>query len=128
MKFKDVFDEISVSIKSELSNKILNESRNDELYRDICEYLDNKNLPIPHPKINKFSLRNSFLFFNNKFYISPNYRTYVLSICHDSPSSHFGIKKTFNILNRNFWWPSSNLDIKNYVRSCEICCCSKTLI
>ena len=88
---------VSVSTKSELSSKNLNECKNDEFYHNICKYLDNKNLLIPHPKIEKFSLSNSFLLFNNKLYVSSNCRSYVLKICHDSPSfGHFGIKKTFN--------------------------------
>jgi len=118
---------VSLSTKSDLSNKILDECKDDKFYRNICEYLDNKELPIPHPKIDKFSLSNSFLLFNDKLYVPPNCRSFVLNICHDSPSSgHFGIKKTLNLLNRNFWWPSSNIDTKDYVRSCEICCRSKT--
>jgi len=118
---------VSISPNSDLSNKILNECKDDIFYHNICDYLDNKNLPIPHPKIDKFSLSNSFLLFNNKIYVPPNCRPLVLNSCHDSPSSgHLGIKKTLNLLNRNFWWPSSSNDTKDYVRSCEICCRSKS--
>ena len=117
---------VTVLTNSDLSNKILNECKDDIFYHNICEYLENKKLPIPHPNIDKFSLSNSFLLFDNKLYVPPKCRPFVLNVCHDSPSSgHFGIKKTLNLLNRYFWWPSSNPDTKDYVRSCEIYCRSK---
>ena len=107
---------VTVLTISDLSNKILNECKDDIFYHNIREYLENKNLPIPHPNIDKFYQSNSFLLFDNKLYVPSKCRPFVLNICHDSPSSgHFGIKKTLNLLNRDFLWPSSNPDTKDYV-------------
>ena len=108
-------------------DKILNEYKLDSFYHKICNYLDNKKLPIPHDNIDKFSLKNSFLLYQNKLYIPPNCRSTALKICHDSPSAgHFGIRKTINLLNRDFWWNSLSSDAKDYIRSCDICCRSKS--
>jgi len=36
------------------------------------------------------------------------------------------LKKTISLTFRDFWWPSLSSDIKKYVRSCDVCCRSKT--
>jgi len=114
------------SVIPSLQDKIIFECKDDTFYHKICEYLENNNLPITQPKIDKFSLSKGFLLFQNKLYVPPNYRTLVLKICHDSPSAiHFGINKTTNLLSRDFWWSSLSTDVKDYVRSCETCCRSK---
>ena len=106
-----------------LNDQILHEYKKDEYYKEICNKLNSKH---DFPKSNKFSLSNNFLLFNGKIYVPPNCRSSVLNICHDSPSAgHFGFKKTFSLINRDFWWSSMHNDIKEYIKSCEICCRSK---
>ena len=120
------FCAIASSISS-LNDFILSEYKNDSFYSEICDYLDNKSSTIPHPQIHNFSLSNSFLLFNSKIYIPINCRSSVLKLCHDSPTAgHFGFKKTCNLITRDFWWPSIFKDVKNYIRSCEVCCHSKS--
>ena len=116
-----------VSPISSLNDFILSEYKNDSFYLNVCNYLENKSLPIPHPQISNFSLSNSFLLFNSKIYIPINCRPSVLKLCHDSATAgHFGFKKTCNLVSRDFWWPSLYKDIKNYIRSCDICCRNKS--
>ena len=45
---------VSTSVKSNITNEILIECKDDDFYRSVCDYLDNNNLPIPHPKIEHF--------------------------------------------------------------------------
>lgn len=46
----------------------------------------------------------------------------IINQCHDSPtSSHGGIKKTIFKIRSNYYWPKMNKEIKEYVRSCELC-------
>ena len=46
----------------------------------------------------------------------------ILSACHDSPTSgHFGIKKTFELVNRTYTWPGLRQFIKKFVVSCDTC-------
>jgi len=106
-----------------LNDQILNEYKNDKFYQ---ENLSKLNSGQNSTKSNGFSISNNFLLFKGKIYVPPNCRSSVLNTCHDSPSAgHFGFKKTFFLTNRDFWWPSIKEDIKDYVRSCEICCRSK---
>jgi len=108
----------STSVTS-LNDQILHEYKKDEYYKEICKKINSKQNFL---NSNKFSLSNNFLLFNGKIYVPPNCRSSILNICHDSPSvSHFGFKKTFSLINRDFWWPFMQKDIK----SCEICCRSK---
>ena len=113
----------AAAVITSLNDQILHEYKKDEYYKEICNKLNSKQ---NFPKSNKFSLSNNFLLFNGKIYVPPNCRSSVLNICHDSPSAgHFGFKKTFSLINRDFWWSSMIKDIKEYIKSCEICCRSK---
>ncbi len=113
------------TLVSSINDQILQEYKNDEFYTDTYNMLNSGNLDIPS-KFKDFTISNSFLLFKGKIYVPPNCRPSILNICHDSPSAgHFGIKKTINLINRDFWWPSLLLDVKNYVRSCDTCSRSK---
>ncbi len=49
-------------------------------------------------------------------------RDKVLKIAHDSlMAGHLGIKKTYDKVLFNFWWPGLNADVTRYCRSCDIC-------
>ena len=112
------------SFVSSLNDQILNECKNDEFYSDIYNELssDDSN----NSRLKNFSISNSFLLFKNKIYVPPKCRSAVLNICHDSSSAgHYGIKKTSSLIYRDFWWPSLYPDVKNYIRSCDTCSCSK---
>jgi len=106
-----------------LNDQILYEYKKDKCYNEICKKLNSKQ---DFPESNKFSSSNNFLLFDGKIYVPFNYRSSVLNICNDSPSAgHFGFKKTFSLINRDFWWSSMQKDIKDYIKYCEICCRSK---
>ncbi len=114
------------SVTSSLNDKILSSYKKDKFYNEFCTFLSNKSLPAPHPQHEHFTLSNKFLLFDNKIYVPSECRLSVLQICHDSPSAgHFGIRKTLNLIKRNFWWSSMSSDVKDYVRSCDVCCRSK---
>jgi len=111
------------SIIDSLNDQILNGYKDDEFYSDHFSKLCSSNTD---ESLKFFSSSNSFLLFKNKIYVPPSCRSTVLNICHDSPSAgHFGIKKTSSLIHRDFWWPSLHSDVKDYVRSCEICSRSK---
>ncbi len=107
------------SAVSSLNDQILKEYSNDEFYQNTFKTINSS-------KQSDFSIVNNFLLHKGKIYVPLNCRSSVLNICHDSPSAgHFGIKKTYSLVNRDFWWSSMSSDIKDYVRSCEVCCRSK---
>jgi len=84
-----------------LNDQILHEYKKDKCYNEICKKLKSKQ---GFPESNKFSLSNNFLLFDRKIYVPLNCRSSILNICHDSPSAgYFGFKKTFSLINRDFW-------------------------
>ena len=66
------------------------------------------------------------LLFDNLIYVPLCLRTRVLELHHDSiTSGHFGVNKTFDLISRNFWWPKLRRDVKEFIKSCDICCKAK---
>ena len=50
------------------------------------------------------------------------YRDLVMRECHDARyASHLGMKKTAELIQRDFYWPTLGQDVENYVRTCEEC-------
>ena len=105
-----------------LINSILSSLKNDEFYNKIKSsitsntYINNK----------YFIDDEGFLLFNNLIYVPSSLRTLVLELHHDSiTAGHFGVNKTLELISRNFWWPKLSLDVKNFIKSCEVCCRAK---
>lgn len=49
-------------------------------------------------------------------------RLKILKDYHDHPSAgHGGQAATFELINRNFWWPKMRQDIAQYIRNCDTC-------
>ncbi|MCG7878903.1 MAG: RNase H-like domain-containing protein, partial [Candidatus Thiodiazotropha endolucinida] len=47
----------------------------------------------------------------------------ILKFCHDEKSGgHFGIRKTLAKVRNGFYWAGLQKDVRNWVKSCEICC------
>jgi transposase InsO family protein len=45
-----------------------------------------------------------------------------MKICHDDPTAgHLGHKKTLTLVQRKYYWPKMNRDVKDYVEGCDIC-------
>ena len=57
-----------------------------------------------------------------KLVVPVNYREQVMWDVHDEASSgHFGREKTYDRLERDFYWPGMYFDIKSYCQECETC-------
>ena len=49
-------------------------------------------------------------------------RSEIMKICHDDPTAgHFGQDKTLKLIQRKYYWPKMGNDVKEYVRTCDIC-------
>ena len=49
-------------------------------------------------------------------------RDFILQECHDTRySGHLGIKKTQELIQRDFFWPTLHQDVTSYVQTCEEC-------
>ena len=67
---------------------------------------------------------NGILRRNGKVYIpdSTALREEILQSNHDDPhASHFGTSKTLELIQRHYYWPTLNKDVKEYVKTCTIC-------
>ncbi|PIK53202.1 hypothetical protein BSL78_09912 [Apostichopus japonicus] len=50
------------------------------------------------------------------------FRNKVLSVGHEAPlSGHLGVKKTYDRITSNFYWPGIQNDVKMFCVSCDIC-------
>lgn len=60
------------------------------------------------------------------FVIPANLRPSVLQGIHGTPfAGHFGVKKTLMRAKNRYFWPKMSVQIKDFVRSCEICARTK---
>lgn len=52
--------------------------------------------------------------------VPQQFRALVLKTAHDS-SGHLGVKKTYQLILRNFFWPKLKRDISAYIKTCHTC-------
>jgi len=121
---------ISNKADSSLINSILSSLNSDELFIRIKSYLNGNRNSLSSPPIKNIDKTKiddeGFLLIDNLIYVPKSLRTRVLELHHDSVSSgHFGIKKTSELISRNFWWPKLLIDVTKFVKSCDICCANK---
>lgn len=46
----------------------------------------------------------------------------ILRNCHDDPfAGHFGVRKTTELVRRQYYWPSLAEDVREYVKTCQVC-------
>ena len=51
-----------------------------------------------------------------------DYRDFILMECHNSRyAGHLGVKKTEELVERDFYWPTLHQDVTSYVQTCEEC-------
>ena len=49
-------------------------------------------------------------------------RTLIIAEAHDSPmAGHFGMDRTLELVQRNWYWKGMQRDVREYVRTCTIC-------
>ena len=63
---------------------------------------------------------------HNKMVVPPKLRLGIMQSRHDSPmAGHMGVRKTLDLIQREFWWPGMAKDVIRFIRSCDVCCRSK---
>ena len=57
--------------------------------------------------------------FHPRVLVPPNWQPFILSLSHGL--AHVGTKRTLADLRQNYYWPSINKSVKEYVRACDAC-------
>ncbi|SJL01309.1 uncharacterized protein ARMOST_04629 [Armillaria ostoyae] len=68
--------------------------------------------------------KDSLLYYDKRIYIPQDsaVRGKVISHCHDHiTAGHPGIKKTKELILRDYWWPKLKKDVETYVQGCKTC-------
>jgi hypothetical protein len=71
---------------------------------------------------------NKVLRYNGRAYVpnEPAIRQEILFQNHDTRmAGHFGARRTLELIERTYYWPSLSKDVQNYVRTCAVCQRSK---
>ena len=76
--------------------------------------------------LEEWNFENGLLLFRGHIYIpkdkDENLRRLVTKMHHDHTSAgHPGRWKTYELISRNYWWPSMTTFVKKYVSGCDIC-------
>ena len=120
-----------IGISSDFIDKIIEYTKNDETANDIHSYFSPHNANQgyfykPFRKMNKFKIKNGMILYGNLIYIPEKLRLAVLTRYHEKPAAgHLGIRRTEELIYRNFWWPKMHQDIVSFVNSCEQCARNK---
>src|SRR5258708_31347758 len=73
-----------------------------------------------------WELRDECLWFKGHAYIPEPLRLQLICNHHDHPmAGHFGHCKTIDLICRSYHWPRLTQMVKQYIRSCTVCACSK---
>ena len=64
----------------------------------------------------------------SRLYLPEIMRTEIISRQPDDPlAGHFGVEKTRKLVAQKYNWPTLRVDIKAYVKGCNVCITSKTI-
>jgi transposase InsO family protein len=126
----------------QLEEAIIEANKTDTYYNSVIEWMTSemdKRPPYP-PNSGNLSSRqfdpdsgdgtdNGFylyetglLFYDDKLYIPASVRLTVMTSRHDScVAGHLGVRKTLDLIQRDYWWPGMAKLIKTYVIECTAC-------
>lgn len=64
---------------------------------------------------------NALWFDKTRLYIPESLRIRAKELSHDSPlAGHWGIARTTDLAQKNYYWPNMTRDIKEYVTGCQL--------
>src|SRR5690242_11000429 len=106
----------------------------DKLYQEIYQYLSELTFPSDAINLDKsriqkecknYFIQNEQLYRRNKNQaqrvIKQNQKDVILYALHDEQGTHLGIESTYNKIKERYFWPTMYEDIKNYIKTCDIC-------
>ncbi|KAI1003045.1 hypothetical protein K3495_g5156 [Podosphaera aphanis] len=106
-------------------------TRRDSLRHNTANALNLDNYAsqlLQHQLPDNWHLEDGALWYNlNRLYIPEALRIKAKELSHDSPlAGHWGIARTTDLAQRNYYWPGRTQDIHNYVAGCQLCAQDKS--
>ena len=106
-----------------------------ELYRGLINYLGSLQLPSHTSQsvqqeirkmVYNYFLQNNILYrkhYGKQLLVVPEHRKQeTLSASHDHHMAGYqGVKNTYQRLSEKYYWPTMFEDIRQYIRTCDIC-------
>ena len=77
----------------------------------------------------EWSESEGLVYFRRRIYVpqTSDLRRRIVSLCHDTQiAGHAGRFKTLELVARNYWWPHMSRYVGSYVKTCNLCLCTKT--
>jgi hypothetical protein len=122
----------SMGITTLLSKANISTLKANQFHQDFLNQVRTTSLADPayqewvsHPDTKKeIAVQDGLIYIRNRLYIPDNepLRLQIAESEHDSQvAGHFGQKKTLELITRNFYWPSMEDWVNQYVRSCDEC-------
>ena len=69
-----------------------------------------------------FRVESGLLFYGERIYVPERLRVAVVQGRHDSPlAGHPGIKRTLELVSRDYWFPRMRSFVSEFVKSCDAC-------
>lgn len=118
-----------LAVVQPLQDDIIKALSNDQLAKEIIKALEtdrrhHPRVPLGECKVHK----NGLLTVNGLIYI-PNdeqLQCKIIKHCHEHPAAgHPGRAATYEIITREFWWPSMRKTIARFISNCDTCARSK---
>jgi hypothetical protein len=74
--------------------------------------------------VSQYSFRSGLLLYKGRIVVGnvDSIRSKILHFIHDSPTAgHSGYQKTLHRAKHDFYWPGMRMDVKQYIRGCDMC-------
>ena len=109
-------------------DNLLNLYQQDHYFAPILETLQHPQDATPKElaRAKHFELNNQRIYLKEENWLAipkdKRLRTQILQEHHDTDiSGHLGIDKTYELLQRNFYWPKLGKDVYKFVTTCDSC-------
>jgi hypothetical protein len=107
-----------------IENRIREALNTDELAKSVIKALSNKDQKHRSIPLSETTYQDGLLRIRDRLYVPDNEELYaeIIRTRHDLPAAgHPGKAKTYELVDRDYWWPGIHRTIERYVRNCEIC-------
>jgi len=114
--------------EANLYQRIRLANQTDELCTEYRQAIVKGELTLHGTKLKDCQVVNDVLFKKSLLWVSKKLYTELLQEIHDQPStSHPGIRRTVDLVQRFYYWSGHRATIRQYIRNCHACQRSKAL-